>query len=157
LDELAALDARVRVIHQKNSGHGPALRAGLDQSRGERILLVDSDRQIAMEGFYDFLTQADQYDAILGVRAERHDPAFRLLLTKLVRLALLACLGVKLRDANCPFKLITRSAWLEARCLIPPDTLTPSLFLAVYLAKRRYKIKEQAVAHRERPSGVSTL
>ena len=157
LDKLAAADARVKVIHQKNAGHGQALLAGMNSAQGEFLLLVDSDRQITMESFAPFKEQADQYDAILGVRRFRHDPPSRLVLTRIVRAILFACLGVNLRDANCPFKLVKRSVWQTAKTVITDDTLTPSLFLAVFLCQPGYKIKEQEVTHRERPAGVSTI
>lgn len=46
LDQTAAADARVRVIHQQNRGHGGALIAGIEAARGEQLFLIDSDRQI---------------------------------------------------------------------------------------------------------------
>ena len=51
LDEIATADPRVRVVHQANSGHGGALMAGLSSARGDWVLLIDSDRQIALDSF----------------------------------------------------------------------------------------------------------
>ena len=51
LDELARGDARLRVIHQANCGHGGALLTGLAQAAGQHVLLIDSDRQIPLDGF----------------------------------------------------------------------------------------------------------
>ncbi len=51
LDDTAATDSRVRVIHQENRGHGGALIAGLSAARGDYIFLVDSDRQIPLDEF----------------------------------------------------------------------------------------------------------
>ena len=42
-------DARVRVIHKKNGGVSDARNVGLDESRGEYVLFVDSDDLIAPE------------------------------------------------------------------------------------------------------------
>ena len=42
-DRLALLDARVRVIHQKNSGVSAARNAALDAARGVYIYFADSD------------------------------------------------------------------------------------------------------------------
>jgi glycosyltransferase involved in cell wall biosynthesis len=46
LDQASATDTRVRVIHQQNRGHGGALIAGIDAAHGDRLFLIDSDRQI---------------------------------------------------------------------------------------------------------------
>lgn len=42
-DEWAAKDERVRVIHQRNAGSGPARNAGLAEARGELIAFADAD------------------------------------------------------------------------------------------------------------------
>jgi glycosyltransferase involved in cell wall biosynthesis len=157
LDRLAAEDARVRVIHRPNGGHGPALRTGLDRARGEFLLLIDSDRQIPLEAFPGLWGQARQCDAVLGVRASRHDRPLRLKLTALVRRTLRLLFGVRIRDANVPFKIVRRSAWLRAAPLIPPDTLAPSLFLALFLCCGPFAVAEQAVPHRERQTGAVSL
>jgi glycosyltransferase involved in cell wall biosynthesis len=50
-DAWAKKDSRIRVIHQKNSGGGPARNAGLDQASGELLAFVDSDDYIAADMF----------------------------------------------------------------------------------------------------------
>jgi hypothetical protein len=60
-------------------------------------------------------------------------------------------------DANVPFKLMRRVVWEDARALIPADTLAPSLFLAVFAARRGYRVAHIEVAHRERQTGVVSI
>ena len=43
LDEYAAKDARVRVVHQPNGGAGKARNAGLDLARGDYLFFCDPD------------------------------------------------------------------------------------------------------------------
>ena len=43
LDEYAARDPRVKVIHQANAGPGPARNVGMDVAQGEFIAFMDSD------------------------------------------------------------------------------------------------------------------
>jgi dolichol-phosphate mannosyltransferase len=157
LDRLVAEDPRVSVIHQPNGGHGRALRTGLDAARGQYIFLVDSDRQIPIEAFPPLWELAQCRDGAFGVRAVRHDPRLRLMLTAVIRSALRFLLGVHLRDANVPFKILRRSVWLEARELIPEDTLAPSLFLAVFARRRGFDIAEREVPHRERGTGIVSI
>jgi glycosyltransferase involved in cell wall biosynthesis len=157
LDRLAAEDPRVRVIHRPNGGHGAALRTGLDAARGEWVFLIDSDRQIDLAGFPPLWEAARGRDGAFGVRAARHDPRIRLALTRLVRLAIRALFGVRIEDANVPFKIVRRSLWEAAREAILPGTLAPSLFLAIFARVRRYDIAERPIEHRERKTGVVSI
>ena len=50
-DAWAEKDSRIRVIHQKNSGGGPARNAGLDLATGELLAFGDSDDYIAGDMF----------------------------------------------------------------------------------------------------------
>ena len=157
LDKLAAENPSIRVIHQRNGGHGRALRTGLDAARGEYVFLIDSDCQIPLEAFGTAWQSLGEGDAIFGLRAERHDPKLRLFLSVLIRLALQLLFRAPLRDANVPFKILRRSVWLEARQSIPEDTLAPSLFLALYMRRRGFKIIEREVRHCMRATGVVSI
>jgi len=157
LEKLAAGEPRLRVVNQKNAGHGAALRSGLELARGEYVFLLDSDRQLPLEAFPGLWQAAQGREGVLGVRWPRHDPLFRLLLTKVVRLSLLALFRVRLRDANCPFKIFRRSIWTEARDIIPEGTIAPSLFLAVYMVQRWPSIEQRTVPHRARATGTVSI
>jgi dolichol-phosphate mannosyltransferase len=157
LDRLAEAEPRVRVIHKPNAGHGPALRTGLDAASGVFVLLVDSDRQIPLTAFPSLWEAARHNDGAFGVRKTRHDPRLRLLLTRVIRASLRPLLGVNLHDANVPFKLVRTSAWEAARPFIPEDTLAPSLFLAVFMAKAGYEVAEVDIPHKERETGTGSI
>lgn len=158
LDRLAETDDRLRIVHQLNSGHGGALITGLTKAQGEYLLLIDSDRQIPTEIFQDFWDIISQgRDGVFGVRRTRNDPQIRLWLTAAIRQALRFVFGVRIFDANIPFKLLRRSIWEEASKFIPSNTLAPSLFLAVYAMLRDYDIAEIDVPHQERQSGVVSI
>ncbi len=157
LDEIAAADSRIRVIHQPNGGHGRALRTGLDAAQAEYLFLIDSDRQIALDGFAKFWEEAKRGDGAFGIRVRRNDPALRLCLTRLIRHSLVILFGVKVYDANVPFKVIRRQVWERARPLIPEDTLAPSLFLAIFAVHTGCTLAFREVSHRERKTGVVSI
>lgn len=157
LARLAAEDPRVRVIAQPPRGHGEALRAGLDLARGEHVFLVDSDRQIPLESFARLWQDVQGRHAALGMRVQRNDPWLRLRLTSLVRNTIALVFGTRIHDANVPFKLLRRDVWLEAAPLIPPDTLAPSLFLAIFLRAGGYSVVEVPTPHQERQTGEVSI
>ena len=65
--------------------------------------------------------------------------------------------GVRLYDANVPYKLLRKSIWDEARPLVPDGTLAPSLFLAIIAKRSGYDIVELDVTHKERNTGEVSI
>ena len=56
LDKYAADDARVKVIHKKNSGYGNSMNIGFDAAQGEYIGIIESDDYAELnmfESLYD--------------------------------------------------------------------------------------------------------
>ena len=158
LDEIAAADPRVRVIHQPNSGHGGALMRALSAAQGEYVLLVDSDRQIALDSFATAWAHIQRgHDCVFGVRRRRHDPMLRLYLMRLVRFAIRLLFGVRIFDANVPYKLLRRSIWNQALACIPPGTLAPSLFLALFVKLNGHDVVDMDVDHRPRAAGATSI
>lgn len=158
LNGIAGADPRVRVIHQANTGHGGAIMAGLAAASGEYVFLIDSDRQIPLDGFIEaWRAVQGGRDAVFGVRRRRYDPAVRLYLTKVIRGAVRLMFGVSLDDANVPYKLLRRSVWDEALPYVPPGTLAPSLFLAIISKVRGCNILEMDVPHKERDTGEVSI
>ncbi|MGQ0640588.1 MAG: glycosyltransferase family 2 protein [Gemmatimonadaceae bacterium] len=158
LDELASRDSRVHAVHKKNGGHGPALITGLVAARGEYVFLIDSDNQIPLESFARLWQKVlNGHDAAFGVRRVRSDARLRRVLTRVIRVSLTMLFGVRLRDANIPFKVFRRQLWNDAAPLIPTDTLAPSIFFAVHAARRGAKIAFVEVGHRDRTTGTVSI
>jgi len=60
---LAADDPRVQVVElSRNFGHHPAIMAGLDRARGERVFLIDSDLEESPELLNEFWQTLDSED-----------------------------------------------------------------------------------------------
>ena len=51
LDEFAARDSRIKVIHQKNAGVSAARNAGLDAATGEYVTFVDADDWVERDAY----------------------------------------------------------------------------------------------------------
>ena len=157
LDELKKLVPGLRVIHQKNAGHGPAIYSGLCQVRSDFLFLLDSDRQIPIQSFYDLWKVRASYEAVFGIRAIRHDPLYRLILTRIARVLLFVFLRVRICDPNIPFKLIRREVLEDAMRVIGPTSCIPSLLLAAFVHAHRVPVIHVVVPHIERKTGVASL
>ena len=157
LDQIASGEPRLTVVHQPNAGHGAAVITGLDAVDAEWILLLDSDRQIPLDAFEDAWQKRPAVAAVLGRRVGRRENASRRVITAVLRNALRWALGCPLTDANAPFKLFRREVWVEARQLIGPDCLIPSVFIAACVHRSGLPYATQPVAHRPRAGGAASL
>lgn len=79
IQEIAALDDRVRGVNlSRNFGQHYAIAAGLDQVRGEWIVVMDCDLQDAPEEIPRLYKKAiEGYDVVVGRRKERQDAFFK--------------------------------------------------------------------------------
>ncbi|MEB2333411.1 MAG: glycosyltransferase family 2 protein [Anaerolineaceae bacterium] len=70
---LAKKDKRVRpIIFARNFGHQVAVTAGLDYSRGDAVIVIDSDLQDPPELILDMAKKWQEgYEVVFAVRAER--------------------------------------------------------------------------------------
>lgn len=75
LDQLAAANGRIRVIHlSRNFGHQAAVQAGLVHARGNAVALMDSDMQDAPEALPRMLDRwREGYDVVYAVRTGRKE------------------------------------------------------------------------------------
>jgi dolichol-phosphate mannosyltransferase len=81
LDQMAATDRRVRVVHlSRNFGHQAALTAGLEHAAGDVVAMIDADLQDPPELIPDMIAQWSQgADVVYAVREQRQgETAFKL-------------------------------------------------------------------------------
>lgn len=68
LDEYAALDSRVRIIHkEKSEGAGPARNSGIDASTGKFVMFLDADDLIEDNMFETLLNEQREHNSDLVI------------------------------------------------------------------------------------------
>jgi glycosyltransferase involved in cell wall biosynthesis len=158
LRRLAERNPQIQVEHlENNGGHGPAVCRGLDLAQADWVFQLDSDGQFDTSDFAKLWERRDEADLVVGVRRPRRDPVHRLMLGTVVRAAVGVLAGRRLRDPNAPFRLLRRQLWEDARPLLPPVPLAPSIFVTLVAARRGYRIAEIPVRHLARAQGGSSL
>jgi dolichol-phosphate mannosyltransferase len=161
LDGLSRSLSGLTVIHQKNGGHGVALltgyRAAAEIVEASFVFHVDSDDQFRTEDFRKLWDQRQKSKFILGWRAARHDALHRLVITRILRMAIFAVFGVWLKDSNVPFRLI-ESRYLAALLKVMPDgVFAPNIFLAILAAKDGQDLMHIPVHHEDRKTGTVSI
>ena len=90
----------------QNAGQLRAWTAGICESRGEVVLLIDSDLQLAPEELPLLLEEWDKgCDVVSGYLKNRQDSLFRILPSKIANMIMRRVSGTDLRDFGCTYKL----------------------------------------------------
>lgn len=78
LREMAAADERVRVLDlSRNFGHQLAITAGLDDARGDAVVVIDTDLQDPPEVIASLVSRwRDGFDVVYGVRSTRDGDSY---------------------------------------------------------------------------------
>lgn len=137
-----------------NKGYGKALISGIERSRYEWILLMDSDGQIKIRSIDPMLNYTRDYDIIAGYRSKRVDPVHRIMLGKFYTSCVGAVFGIRSKDINCGFKLFHKR-FLETEGI---NSHAGAFYTHVYINARakRARIKEVPIEHFTRNGGKPT-
>ncbi|HEY7565806.1 MAG TPA: glycosyltransferase family 2 protein [Acidimicrobiia bacterium] len=154
---LASRYPELCVLNQRNQGHGPALLNGYRAAGGEWVFHTDSDNQFVPQDFWKLWTLRNRSPFVMGNRSKRHDPWHRLLLTRITRWITFLLTGIRVRDINIPYKLIHRELLQRLLPAIPPNSLTPSILLAVGAHALAVPFLETDVQHLARKTGQTAL
>ena len=116
----AAAGARsnVRVIENDNNrGKGYSVRRGFSEARGDRLVFIDADLSLPIEGLDGMMARFDAgADVVIasrtapGSRVEGAPPAGRGLMSKVFNLAVQAVAVPGIADTQCGFKGFTARA-----------------------------------------------
>jgi dolichyl-phosphate beta-glucosyltransferase len=110
--------SNVRVIeNDTNRGKGYSVRRGFSEARGDRLVFIDADLSLPVEGLWDMMARFDAgADVVIasrtaqGSHAEGAPPAGRGLMSKLFNVAVQALVVPGIADTQCGFKGFTAPA-----------------------------------------------
>jgi len=106
LKSIAKKDKNVKlVLFRRNFGQTAAMAAGIDHSKGEVIVFMDSDLQNEPEDIIKLLDKIDEgYDVVSGWRNKRQDSWSKKLPSKIANRLISKVTGVPLHDLGCSLK-----------------------------------------------------
>lgn len=107
LKMIAKKDKNVKIVlFRRNFGQTAAMAAGIDYSKGEVIVFMDSDLQNEPEDIVNLLNKIDEgYDVVSGWRNKRQDKWLsRKLPSKIANRLISKVTGVPLHDLGCSLK-----------------------------------------------------
>ena len=142
----------VRVIEfEKNTGQSAAMYAGIQEARGDAIVLIDGDLQNDPADIPRLLGEIEKgADLACGYRAKRKDTAFKRFQSRIANGVRSRFTGDGVRDTGCTLKAM-RSECREA--LLPFTGM--HRFIPALIKGAGYKLVEIPVNHRPRQHGTS--
>lgn len=153
LERMAKVDSGLHVVRfRRNFGQTAAMQAGLDVSRGARVVTIDADLQNDPADIPAMLAKLDEgYDMVAGWRKDRQDAFVNRKLPSMIanRIISLAT-RVKLHDYGCTLKAMTHDVAKELRLYGEMHRFIPAV--ASWVGVR---ILEMPVNHRSRQFGKS--
>lgn len=140
------------VVFRRNFGQTAAIAAGIDQSLGDTIILLDADMQNDPADIPVLLAKLDEgYDVVSGWRKERKDNALTRNLPSHIANGLISWVtGVHLHDYGCTLKAYRKDALKGVRLYGEMHR-----FIPVYAHAIGAKITEIPVNHHPRRFGVA--
>jgi undecaprenyl-phosphate 4-deoxy-4-formamido-L-arabinose transferase len=139
------------IIFNANFGQHMAIMAGFERCRGERIVTLDADLQNPPEEIGKLLAKMDEgHDYVGGVRAERHDTAFRRYASRLMNAFRERITQIRMTDQGCMLRAYSRDIVAAVNSCREVNTFIPAL--AYSFARSPAEVE---VAHEARAAGES--
>jgi glycosyltransferase involved in cell wall biosynthesis len=145
---------------KSNSGHGStclyAYRYAIEKG-ADYIFQTDSDGQTIPNEFWTLWNEKINYDYLIGYRSHRQDGFSRIIVTKVLKWIVRCIFGVKVKDANTPFRLMKREHLAEYLKVIPKDFFLSNVIISTIAVKRKENIFWTPVTFKPRQKGTNSI
>ncbi len=145
---------------KENGGHGSTVLYGYRfaiEHNADYVFQTDADGQTNPAEFEAFWSQRKEYDALIGKRTDRGDGKSRKFVENVVCILLRLIFGVKVSDANAPFRLMRTNVLSEFLPRLPKDFNIPNIMLTTYFVYYRKRVKFIEISFKPRQGGVNSL
>lgn len=160
MTEMAESRPMLEAKSKPNSGHGATILWGYHYALGQGadyVFQTDSDGQTKASEFAAFWKLRDQYAMVIGHRRHREDGKSRVFVTKVLKLVICLCFGVRVVDANTPFRLMQAEALRENIVLVPEDFFLTNVLISVIYTKKKLSVKYLPITFRPRQGGTNSI
>ena len=147
-------------LTKPNGGHGPtviyAYNYAIEQG-ADWIFQTDSDGQTNPDEFEAFWEAREAYDGIFGNRTVRGDGNSRAMVEKVVCLLLRIYFGVKVPDANAPFRLMRAEKVATYLKKLPEDYNLPNIMMTTYFVYYKERVSFREISFKPREKGTNSI
>ena len=151
---------KLEILDTHNQFHGPKVlalyRYAISQG-ADYIFQTDSDGQTDPGEFRKFWELRNEYDGIFGNRTIRGDGQSRAFVEKVVCLLLYIYFGVKIPDANAPFRLMKAETVNKYLSKFMEDYALPNIMITTYFSYYRERMLFQEITFKPRLRGNNSI
>ena len=158
--ELAKERPLLLPLTKENGGHGPTVLYGYRyaiENGSDFIFQTDSDGQTTPSEFELFWNKRNEYDAILGNRIVRGDGKQRKFVENVVCILLRLIFGVKVEDANAPYRLMRTQLVAKYIDKLPEDYEIPNIMFTTYFVYNEEKTVFIPITYKPRNGGTTSI
>lgn len=160
MKELAKDRPLFTPITKPNGGHGATVLFGYRyaiEHDADYIFQTDSDGQTNPEEFYEFWEKRNEYEAVIGNRVVRGDGKNRKFVENTVCFLLHVIFGVKVKDANAPFRLMRKELVEKYIGRLPQDYNIPNIMFTTYFVYYGHKVSFIPITFKPRQGGTNSI
>ena len=147
-------------LTKPNGGHGSSVIFVYDyaiKSGADWIFQTDSDGQTDPAEFEAFWNEREKYDAIFGNRTVRGDGQSRAFVEKVVCRIVKHYFGVKVPDANAPFRLMRANKVKQYLYKLKPDYNLPNIMMTTYFVYYKDRVAFKEISFKPREKGTNSI
>ncbi|MBQ6441307.1 MAG: glycosyltransferase family 2 protein [Lachnospiraceae bacterium] len=160
LSEMQQTYPRLVALTKENSGHGSTILYGYRyalENHADYVFQTDSDGQTNPQEFLQFWEIRSLFGMIIGHRRDREDGFSRVIVTKVLKTVLFFSFGVRITDANTPFRLMEVQELERNLKYIPDDFFLANVMISVLCEKRGVKTHYIPITFRPRQGGTNSI
>ncbi len=135
---------------EHNGGLSAALKAGIDATKSPYVGYMDADLQTTPEDFNLLLADIEDYELVMGIRANRKDTFFKRLQSMIANGFRRMMTHDGVQDTGCPLKVMHTEYAQRVPFFTGMHRFLPALILL-----QHGRVKQVPVRHFPRTAGVS--
>lgn len=151
---------QLEILADTGKQHGPKVIALYDyaiKKGADYVFQTDSDGQTDPEEFEEFWNLRMEYDGVFGHRKVRGDGKSRAVVEHVVCFLVWMYFGVKVPDANAPFRLLKVDTVKKYLYRMREDYNLPNIMMTTWFAYYGEKIVYKEVSFKPRQAGVNSI
>lgn len=160
LVELQKQYPKLEILENTDKQHGPKVIALYDyaiKNNIDYIFQTDSDGQTNPVEFDAFWGSRTEYDGIFGLRVKRGDGKSRAFVERVVCLLLWINFGVRIPDANAPFRLMKTKTVEKYLYRMKPNYNLPNIMMTTFFSFYHEKCEFVPISFKPRQGGVNSI